>query len=161
MAEQIERVTNDKVVSIHYILTSSRGDLLDKSGESPLPYLHGHGTIVPGLERQIEGRTAGDKFRAVLAPEEGYGEKLPDAQRQVPRHVFPKEAAIVPGKRFAAPGPDGTMVPLWVADASDEQVTIDLNHPLAGETLTFEVEVVAIRDATDQELRHGHAHAGN
>jgi FKBP-type peptidyl-prolyl cis-trans isomerase SlyD len=105
----------------------------------------------------MEGRTAGDKFRAVIPPQDGYGQRLPNAQQQVARNAFPDQAAIVPGKRFAARGPDGTMLPLWVVDASGEQVVMDFNHPLAGETLTFDVEVVAIRDATDQELKDGYA----
>jgi FKBP-type peptidyl-prolyl cis-trans isomerase SlyD len=155
MVEQIEQVTTDKVVSIHYALISSQGKLLARSGQNPLPYLHGHGTIVRGLERQIEGRSAGDKFQAVVPPEEGYGKRLPDARRQLPRDTFPEGMPLVPGKKLSAPGPDGTMISLWVVDASGEQVVVDLNHPLAGQTLTFDIEVVAIRDASEQELKQG------
>jgi FKBP-type peptidyl-prolyl cis-trans isomerase SlyD len=113
---------------------------------------------VPGLEQELEGKVPGDKFRAVVTPENGYGEKREDARRTLPRRAFPAEARITPGAQFLAQEPNGDPMPLWVVSADQNEVVVDLDHPLAGETLTFDVEVVAVRDATEEEREHGHAH---
>ncbi len=152
------RATAGKVVSIHYTLTSSAGDLLDRSGDEPLAYLHGHENIVPGLERQLEGKAVGDKLKAVVEPAEGYGEKLPGGPQPLPRDAFPEDLELEEGMQLAAQMADGQVVPLWIAKVEGDQILVDPNHPLAGETLTFDVEITEIRDATEEERTHGHVH---
>ncbi len=158
MADALNLAKADKVVSINYTLTSSTGEVLDRSEDAPLSYLHGHENIVPGLEKQIEGRKVGDSFTAVVLPKDGYGERDPRGQQEVPREAFPEGAEIEVGMQFAAEAEDGEEIPMWVRAVSTDSVTVDLNHPLAGETLTFEVEIVDVRDALPEELQHGHVH---
>ncbi len=151
-------VAINKVVSIHYTLTNDDGDVLDSSaGGEPLAYLHGAGNIVPGLEKQIEGKFVGDKFDAVVAPAEGYGERTGPDPQAIPRSAF-GDVPVEPGMSFVIEDEDGNQTPLWIVDIDDEQVYVDGNHPLAGETLHFAIEVVGIRDATALELAHGHVH---
>ncbi len=158
MASEETTVAADKVVTIHYTLTSEEGEVIDKSGSDPLEYLHGHQNIVPGLERQIAGKSMGDKFRAVVEAAEGYGERMPDARQEIPRSAFPADAPLREGIQLAAEGPDGQLIELWVVEVGEQAVVVDLNHPLAGQKLTFDIEVVSVRDATDEERSHGHAH---
>jgi FKBP-type peptidyl-prolyl cis-trans isomerase SlyD len=130
--------------------------VLDTSdGRGPLAYLHGAGNIVPGLEEALDGREQGDAFNVQVAPEKGYGEKDEALQQNVPRSVFPEGQDVEAGMHFHASTPQGPQV-ITVVDVSDDEVTIDANHPLAGKTLDFDVTVVAIRDATAEELSQGH-----
>jgi FKBP-type peptidyl-prolyl cis-trans isomerase SlyD len=156
-----EQLTVDKnhVVSINYRLTNPAGELIDLSRGEPLQYLHGHGNIVPGLERKLTGRAVGDKDTIVVAPVDGYGERSEAGVRKVPRTAFPEGAELVAGMQVMARASDGGVVPLWVKEVNASEVVIDANHPLAGVTLHFEVEVIGIRDATETELEHGHIHA--
>jgi FKBP-type peptidyl-prolyl cis-trans isomerase SlyD len=152
-------VAKDKVVTIHYTLKDSSGDVLDSSREGdPLQYLHGHGGIVPGLERAMEGKAVGATLEVKLPPKDGYGEKKGPGPQEVPRDAFEDDAELEAGMPFAAMGPGGRRIPMWVVAVTGDKVLIDTNHPLAGQTLHFDVEVVAIRDATKDELSHGHAH---
>jgi len=152
-------IAKDKVVSIHYRLTDSDGKELDRSGDGdPLVYLHGADNIVPGLEKELDGRTVGDKLVAVVAPEDGYGKKHKTKPQPVPRSAFPKDAHVEVGASFVVQGPDGRPHPVWVSKVQGPTVYIDANHPLAGVTLHFDVEVVEVRDATQEELEHGHPH---
>ncbi len=147
-----------KVVFFHYTLTNDAGETIDSSrGGNPLPYLHGAGNIVPGLEKQLTGKAVGDKLQAAVAPEEGYGVRHGHPM-PVPRDQFPQDVDIQPGMQFFAQDPDGNQFPLWIAEVTDETVTVDPNHPLAGENLNFDVEIVSIRDASDEEKEHGHPH---
>lgn len=149
-----------KVVSIHYTLKNDAGDVLDSSsGQDPLIYLHGAGNIVPGLEKQIDGKSVGDKLSAVVPAAEGYGEREGPGPQPVPKSAF-GGADVQPGMSLVVEDESGNHMPLWVVKVEGEQVFVDGNHPLAGETLHFDVEVVEIRDATEQELAHGHVHAG-
>lgn len=148
--------TKDKVVAFHYVLRDSDGAELDRSDDEPMPYLHGHQNIVPGLEKQIDGRTVGDKLTAVVSPAEGYGTAKSDAIRQIPREAF-GDMQIAAGMELAT-DVDGEVVPFWLLEIADDAVTVDFNHPLAGQTLHFEVEVALVRDATEDELVHGHPH---
>lgn len=157
MVETKTQAAEGKVVSIHYKLTID-GTVIDESGDHPLAYLHGHGGIVPGLERQLTGKSVGDKLRAVVPPDEGYGERLGDGQKSLPRNAFPLEEDIEEGMQFAAEGPDDDIVPFWIVSATADEVVVDFNHPLAGETLTFDVEIVGVRDPSAEELAHGHVH---
>jgi FKBP-type peptidyl-prolyl cis-trans isomerase SlyD len=151
------QVAKEKVVRIHYTLTDEQGDLLDSSeGHEPLTYLHGAGTIVPGLESALEGKAAGDKLTVTVPPEEGYGSRDDELIQAVPRDRFPAEDLEV-GMRFHARGEDDSRI-VTITAIDDQNVTVDANHPLAGVTLAFDVTVVEVRDATAEELHHGHVH---
>ena len=153
-----QQVGKDKVVSIDYTLTGTGGEVIDTSqGGEPLTYLHGSGNIIPGLERALEGKSAGDEVNAVVAPDQGYGQKNPGLVQPVPRSQFPGVTDIKVGMQFQAQTNHGPRV-VTVVGVDDNTVTVDANHPLAGETLNFAVRVVDVRDATQQELDHGHAH---
>jgi len=152
------KIAADKVVSLHYTLTNDDAEVLDSStGGDPLVYLHGTGAIVPGLERQLEGKVAGDKLDVVVQPSDGYGERSGPGPQAIPRSVF-EGVDVEPGMSFVVEDDDGDPMALWVVEVDDQRVLVDGNHPLAGETLHFAVEVVAIRDATAEELEHGHVH---
>jgi len=152
-------VGTGKVVSFNYTLTDPGGDVLDQSApDQPMDYLHGAQNIVPGLEDQMAGKKVGDSFEAVVAPADGYGIANPMGIQEVPRHAFPAEMDLQPGMQFVSKDDDGEMTPFWVAEIKDEAVMIDLNHPLAGVTLHFQVELTGIRDASDEEQSHGHPH---
>ncbi|MGA9524629.1 MAG: peptidylprolyl isomerase [Myxococcaceae bacterium] len=152
------KVGKGSVVGLEYRLHLGDGKVIDESGEQPLSYLHGQGQIVPGLERELEGMGLGDSKQVVVSPAEGYGNHDPAGVQAVPRTAFPPNAEIQPGTQFAARAPDGSQVPVTVRDVQGEQVTIDVNHPLAGKTLHFDVKVTSVRQATQEELSHGHAH---
>lgn len=158
MAE-ILLVGDGTVVAINYRLSDDAGDVLDSSeGSGPLTYLQGAGTIVPGLERQMKGHVAGDSFEAVVEPKEAYGERHPVPPQALPRTSFPDGVELEAGMGFIAQGPSGTDIPLFIVAVDDDEVKVDVNHPLAGKTLHFAVEVVSVRAATDEEKAHGHPH---
>lgn len=149
-----------RVVTIHYTLTNDEGEQLDSSrveGREPLSYLEGGENIIGGLENALNEKGAGDQVKVSVDPAEGYGEKNDELVQPVPRSAFEGVDAIEPGMQFQAQTPGGPQI-VRVVEVNDETVTIDANHPLAGETLHFDVEVVETRDATDEEQEHGHAH---
>jgi FKBP-type peptidyl-prolyl cis-trans isomerase SlyD len=151
-------VAKDKVVTIDYTLTGDGGDVLDSSqGGEPLTYLHGAGAMISGLESALEGRNAGDTLKATVSPDQAYGQKDPSLVQPVPRERFSGVPDIRPGMQFTAQGQSGSRVVTVVA-VDDQNVTVDANHPLAGQTLNFDVKIVDVRDATSEELSHGHAH---
>lgn len=155
------QISANKVVSIHYTLKNGAGDVLDSSaGREPLAYLHGAGNIVAGLEKALEGKASGDKLNVSIVPEEGYGPRHDALVQDVPRDAFQGVDDIQPGMQFHAQGPSGPMV-VTVVETSDDSVKVDGNHPLAGETLHFDVEVTDVRDATDEEQEHGHVHGAH
>lgn len=146
-------VAEGKIVLFHYTLTNETGDVIDSSeGRDPLPYLHGAGNIVPGLERQMGQREVGDKFRATVEPAEAYGNRQEPGEQAVERGAFPDDAPVQPGMQFVAQTPDGQKIPLWITRVEEDQVFVDHNHPLAGVTLHFDVEIVEVRDPTPEEL---------
>jgi len=146
------------VAYIHYTLKNDAGELLDKSaGDEPLAYLHGAGNIIPGLERALAGRRAGDELNVRVPPREGYGERDETLVQDVPRGAFDGVDTIEPGMRFEAESSHGPRTILVTAVAGDV-VTVDGNHPLAGETLVFDVQVARVREASEGELAHGHVH---
>ena len=153
------QIADNKVVHIHYTLTNVNGDLLDKSPEDePLAYLHGAGNIITGLESALLGLTAGDEADVEVAPEHGYGERDESLLQDVPQGAFDGVETIEPGMRFQAESEQGMRV-IEVVAVDGDVVTVDGNHPLAGETLSFKVQVVQVRDASAEELEHGHVHS--
>ncbi len=148
-----------KVVFFHYTLTDETGEVIDSSeGAEPLPYLHGAGNIVPGLERQMVGKCVGDRFEAVVPPEEGYGLPEGPGPQAIPRDAFPEDAELEEGLQFMAEDEDGESIPLWIVSIEDDAVIVDQNHPLAGVTLHFSIHITELRDATEDEIAHGHPH---
>lgn len=151
-------IAENRVVSIDYTLKNDAGETLDSSeGKQPLDYLHGHGNLISGLEKELNGRQAGDEFEVKITPEEGYGMPNDQLVQTVPRSAFQGVDNIEPGMRFQTSSEAGPMV-VKVTEVSDENVTIDGNHDLAGENLNFSVSVADVREATEQELEHGHVH---
>jgi len=152
-------IQNGKVVGLAYVLKDSQGQKLDESnGADPFVYIQGAHQIVPGLENALEGLAVGAKKDVVVSAEEGYGEVNPDLRLTVKRTQFPGATDLQTGMQFQAQGPDGHGMVFTVADIQGEDVTIDGNHPLAGQSLHFSVEVLSIRDATQEEMDHGHVH---
>lgn len=146
------------VAAFHYTLTNAEGEVVDSSaGREPLAYLHGVGNIVPGLEREMTGRRVGDTFNVVVAPEEGYGVHHAGLVQSVPRAAFQGVDTIEPGMQFHADGPNGPMT-VTVAAVDGDMITIDGNHPLAGQALHFAIEITDVRAATPEEMMHGHVH---
>lgn len=152
------KIEDKKVVSIHYTLTGDDGTILDSSdGRDPLSYIHGMGNIIPGLEAQLLGKSTGDTFKASIAPEDGYGEFDTAQIIQVSRSQFEGVKDLAVGMQFTASGPDGNQM-VTITKVENDIVTVDGNHPLAGQTLHFDVNVVDVREATADEMSHGHVH---
>jgi len=151
-------ITRDQVVSIHYTLRDDAGAVIDASAAGePLAYLHGHGNLIPGLERELTGRSAGERLAVKIAPADAYGEYDPQLVQRVPRRALRGVAEVRVGTQLhaqTAAGPRAVTVTQLVGD----MVTLDANHPLAGKSLHFEVEIAAVRAATAEELAHGHVH---
>ena len=153
------QVAQDKVVLIHYTLTDDAGVVLDSSsGADPLAYLHGQGNIVAGLEKALEGRGVGDKVEVRVTPDEGYGVRDESLIQQVPRRAFGSVKKIEAGMQFHAQNAQGQAQVITVKRVKGDMVTIDGNHPLAGKNLNFDVEITDVREATEEELEHGHVH---
>jgi FKBP-type peptidyl-prolyl cis-trans isomerase SlyD len=158
-ANQSPAIEAGKVVTLHYTLRDSAGNELDSSGsDEPIQYLHGIGMIVPGLEEGLSGKRQGEKTKVIVKPEDGYGERDPRGIQEVSRDTFPPDAPLEAGLEFEAEGPDGDPILATVVSVAGDKVTIDLNHPLAGLTLYFDVSISEVRDATAEELAHGHPH---
>jgi len=150
--------TENPVVSIHYTLTNKAGEQLDSSiGAEPLTYLHGAGNIIPGLENALADKTVGDKLTVTIEPEDAYGERNEEHIQTVPREMFQGIDNIEVGMQFQADSSNGPAV-VTITGVEGDNVTVDGNHPLAGEQLTFDVEITEIRSATETEMEHGHIH---
>ncbi|MBN2576011.1 MAG: peptidylprolyl isomerase [Deltaproteobacteria bacterium] len=157
------QIATRTIVTLHYTLTDAKGEILDSSegpeGGEPLSYVHGLGMIVRGLEEALLGKSAGDHIKVTVPPESGYGVRRESLVQKVSRDEFP-DGDIEVGMRFRSHGPHGASM-LTVAALDEDTVTLDGNHPLAGETLNFEVKVVSVREATEQDLLgFGHNCAG-
>ncbi|HET6587036.1 MAG TPA: peptidylprolyl isomerase [Oleiagrimonas sp.] len=152
------QIADRNVASFHYTLTNDGGDVLDSSRErEPLAYLHGAGNIVPGLEKAMVGRKEGDTFKVDVEPQEGYGPRHEELMQTVPMSAFQGVPEVKPGMQFQGNGPQGaTLVTVTAVDG--DEVRVDANHPLAGQTLHFDIEVTEVREATEDELTHGHVH---
>lgn len=159
MTESQVTIANDIVVSLDYVLKLEDGDVVDSSdGRNPLEFLQGHGEIISGLEQALYGMAAGDEKRVVVEPADGYGEVDPAEIRSVPRDTFPPDLELTPGKALQMRDQQGEVFTAYVEDVRPDGVVLDFNHPLAGETLYFDVRVTTVRTATDEELNHGHVH---
>ena len=152
------KIAKDHAVFFDYEVRNSRSELLDSSQDnSPMAYVHGYASIVPGLEKALEGKVVGEKLNVVVPPVEAYGLRDERRMAEVPRDIFPAGAEIKPGMRFRAQRDDGADN-VVVVSVTDKTVTVDANHPLAGETLTFDVTIRDVRPATAEEIAHGHVH---
>ncbi|AGA32975.1 FKBP-type peptidyl-prolyl cis-trans isomerase SlyD [Thioalkalivibrio nitratireducens DSM 14787] len=152
------QISANKVVSIDYTLTNDQGQVLDTSeGREPMAYLQGHRNIISGLESALEGKSAGDRVQVTVAPEQAYGERNDALRQAVPRTMFEDADQVQVGMQFQTMTEQGAQV-VTVTAVDAEHVTVDANHPLAGETLTFDVTIVDVREASEEELEHGHVH---
>ena len=152
------QIAQDSVVSIHYTLTSDAGEVIDSSsGGDPLAYLQGHGNLIPGLERELQGKRAGDKLSVRIAPADAYGEQDESLIQDVPRSAFGQNQNVTVGMQFHAQSNHGDRT-VTITKIVGDTITVDGNHPLAGQHLNFSVEVTDVRAATPEELSHGHVH---
>ena len=153
------KIAPECVVSIHYTLTNGQGEQLDSSaGGGPLSYLHGSDGLIVGLEMELEGRVAGDRFDATIQPEDGYGEANPELIIEVPLDALAGIEELEVGMQVQSQSPEGREQLLTVDEIGQETATLNANHELAGVVLHFSVEVVEVRVATAEELEHGRAH---
>jgi FKBP-type peptidyl-prolyl cis-trans isomerase SlyD len=152
------KIGKGSVVRMHYTLRDESGTTIESSGgREPLTYLHGFGHLIPGLERTLDGTQAGWKTSVTVTPQDAYGEMDPQAVIRAAREDFPEGLTLEPGVEVQADTPDGPITFTVVAVEGDEAV-LDANHPLAGKTLTFDVHVLDVREATADEIAHGHVH---
>lgn len=153
------QIAANKAVSIDYTLTNENGEVIDSSaGGAPLAYLHGAHNIIVGLEKALEGKQAGDELEVTVEPEEAYGEYSAELVAVLNRSMFEGVDQLEVGMQFHASAPDGGMQIVTIRDIEGDDVTVDGNHPLAGQRLNFKVKVVDVRDANAEELAHGHVH---
>ncbi len=152
------KVAEKMVVVIDYTLTDNKGEVIDTSeGAGPLAYLHGAGNIVEGLEEALTGKEAGEQVKVSIEPAKGYGERHEDMQQDVPKELFGGVENIEVGMQFQSETDQGPVLVTVVA-ITDELVTVDGNHPLAGVDLNFDVTIREVREANEEELAHGHVH---
>ncbi|MFN8369886.1 MAG: peptidylprolyl isomerase [Bacteriovoracaceae bacterium] len=153
------KVAKESVVAINYTLTNNAGTILDSSsGRDPLTYIQGIGALIPGLEAELNGKSAGDKLKVSIKPEDGYGLKDDSLIQVISRNQFEKGLKIELGMQFETATPDGHGMVVTVVEVNGDNIKVDGNHPLAGEVLNFDVEIMSVRAATAEELSHGHVH---
>jgi len=152
------QIVKDKVVTINYTLRNDSKEILDSAQDGDFAYLHGAENIIAGLEQALEGKSVDDELSVSIEPADGYGERNPDMTQVVPKEMFGADGDIEVGQQFHAASPEGQEIVVTVVAADDENITVDGNHPLAGVTLHFEVKIIEIRDASAEELEHGHVH---
>lgn len=153
-------IQDKSVVAMHYELKNDQGEILDKSEKGdPLYYLHGAENIIPGLEKELTGKKVGDELEVRVEPQDGYGEFDEELIQPLPRDMFADIKNLAVGEELQAQEEDGSIRFFTVKEIKDDEVIIDSNHPLAGETLNFKVKIEEIREATAEELEHGHVHS--
>jgi len=155
------QIANKHVVTLNYTLKDNDNNVIDKSDDGSFCYLHGASNIIPGLENALSGKISGDTFSVTIQPEDAYGIHDEAKSQDVPRSMFPPEQEVEAGMQFNAQGPDGQAVTVTVKSVDGDTIVVDGNHPLAGVILNFEVIVMDIRDASAEELEHGHVHGPN
>jgi FKBP-type peptidyl-prolyl cis-trans isomerase SlyD len=161
MSDDQMRVEDGMVVSMDYTLRAddAQGEVLDTSeGGTPLQFMQGEGQIIPGLERALYGLGIGDAKSVTVDPTDGYGEEDPDAYTEVPLSAFPADAQLEPGMSFGVRDESGQVYQAYVSEIHAETAILDFNHPLAGQTLHFDVKITDLRQATPEEQEHGHVH---
>jgi FKBP-type peptidyl-prolyl cis-trans isomerase SlyD len=151
-------IENNKVVTLNYTLKDSEGNVLDQSDDASFAYLHGAMNIIPGLENALTGKSSGEDLSVTISPEDAYGVRDDSRVQQVSKTMFEGGGEIEVGTQFHAQGPDGETLVVTIAEVMEDDVMVDANHPLAGKELNFDVTVVEVRDASAEELEHGHVH---
>ena len=151
-------IEDKRVVTLAYTLKDNDDNLIDQSDDGSFCYLHGASNIIPGLESALTGKVSGDEFSVSIAPEDAYGVRDDEKIQAVPREMFPPDQDIEPGMQFHAQSPDGVPLVVTIARVEEESILVDGNHPLAGVQLNFEVRVMDVREATSEEIDHGHVH---
>jgi FKBP-type peptidyl-prolyl cis-trans isomerase SlyD len=152
------QIAKHRVVTIHYTLKNKDGEILDSSaGQDPLAFIHGAGQLIAGLEDALIGKKAGEKLKVAIPAEKAYGERSEDLLHVVDKKQLPQDSALTVGMQFEVDTDHGSML-LTVTEIREEDVVLDANHPLAGEELHFEVDIIGVRDATKEEMSHGHVH---
>lgn len=152
------QVSAGQVVSFHYVLRDASGEELESSsGSHPMTYLHGHGGLLPGLESALEGRTQGESFSVTLAPADAFGERQPDSEQRVPISHLQGHKKWTPGMTAVIHTAAGHQQ-VTVLKVGHTMATVDTNHPMAGKSLVFDIEITEVRAASAEELAHGHAH---
>ena len=152
------KIGNNTVVSFQYLLRNDQQEAVDSSlPEDPLVYLHGNDDLIAGLERALQGKGSGDEFSVVIEPTEGYGDPDPELIQQVNAEEF-SDVTIEPGMQLEGEDDDGNVVTISIDKIEGDQVTVNMNHPLAGETLHFDIKVESVREASNEEIEHGHPH---
>jgi FKBP-type peptidyl-prolyl cis-trans isomerase SlyD len=154
----IMRIESNSVVTLHYTLKDNDGNIIDQSDDGSFLYLHGAMNIIPGLENALTGKSAGDEVSVKVSPEEGYGVKDPERIQEVPKEMFENSDEIAVGTQFHAQSPDGGAIVVTVTGVKEDVVVIDGNHALAGVDLNFDVKVIDVRQASEEEMAHGHVH---
>ncbi len=152
------QIGDQKVVTLHYTLTDNDGRVIDKSEDGSFAYLHGASNIIPGLEDALTGKSAGEEMSVSVSPEQAYGLRDESMLQQVPKNMFEDASQIAVGTQFHAQGPNGETLVVTVMEVEDEHVVVDGNHPLAGVELNFDVKIIDVRDASEEEVQHGHVH---
>ena len=152
------QIEPNSVVTLHYTLKDNDGNIIDQSEDGSFLYLHGAMNIIPGLENALTGKTVGEELSVSVSPEEGYGEKDPQRIQEVPKDMFENSTDIQVGMQFHAQSPDGNAVVVTVTEIKEESVVIDANHALAGVELNFDVKIIEVRAASEEEIEHGHVH---
>jgi len=152
------QIESNSVVTLHYTLKDNDGNIIDQSDDGSFLYLHGAMNIIPGLENALTGKSAGDEVSVTVSPEEGYGAKDPERIQEVPKEMFENSDEIAVGTQFHAQSPDGGAIVVTVTEVKDDVVVIDGNHALAGVDLNFDVKVIEVRQASEEEMAHGHVH---
>ena len=153
------QIAKNTVVSMEYTLKNDGGEVIDQTGEGEaFSFIHGMGSIISGLEDALTGKAMGDTLAVSIPPEEGYGPRNDALTQNVPRAQFENAGTVEVGMMFQTQGEDGAVSVVTVVGMDDENITVDANHPLAGQTLNFDVKIVEVREASQEEIEHGHVH---
>jgi len=152
------QISANTVVTIDYTLTNEAGETLDQSEGGNFCYLHGASNIIPGLEDALAGKSAGDQLNVTVDPEQGYGHRDESMLQVITKDMFGADQEIEPGMQFHAQSPEGETMVITVTNVDGDNISVDGNHPLAGVSLNFDVSVIDIREASKEEIEHGHAH---
>lgn len=156
--ENLMQLTKDKVATLNYTLKDKENNTIDESNDGSFSYLHGARNLIPGLENALEGKQTGDKINVVIEPEDAYGERSLEKIERVPKDMFPPNEEIKEGMQFQGQSATGEPILITITAVEADEVVIDGNHPMAGMQLHFEVELLEVRDASEEELEHGHVH---